>query len=117
MLVPAVDAVRRSPATATGPECTDTVANMRLRLSGSLIVIPGASATAPPSSVYEAVEGTFERAGGSLTAMICTVVVCGAELLLDAWPSSTVQVIVRVALAPKFVGLSIEFANATDSST
>src|SRR5262245_2984276 len=115
MLVPATFAESTSPSPGNVPPVIATVAPARLRLSTSDTTADGDSVTGDPFSVKDA-SAVQARVGGSLTAVMLTVVVTLAVALL-APPSSSVQVTVRVGAEPKSVGLSLVVTKVTESST
>ena len=98
MPVPAVLAARTSPSPAKVPPAIDTVADTRSRLSGSVTEAAGDKVT-----VWLAVKATLAAAvsvGGSLIAVMLTVVVCAVERLNEPAPSLSTQVMVRVGVEP-----------------
>src|ERR1051325_8519300 len=100
MAVPVVVAAKRSPSLAKVPPAIRTVALASLRLSASDTVTFDANVVAAAPWVKDALAGTPASAGELLTAVMLTVVVCGALRLFDAPPSSSAQVRVRVGLEP-----------------
>src|SRR5258705_272936 len=112
MLVPAVAAASTSPANA--PPVMATVALASLGLSGSLTDAAPDSVTGPAFSVND-LSTVPDKIGASLSAVMAIVVVVTPAPLL-ALPSLRVQVTVRVALEPKFVGLWLAVAKVTLSS-
>src|SRR5262252_7869337 len=102
MWVPAVLAASTSPSPVKVPPVIDTVAFAKLRSSGSDTDAVGESASVLPS-VNEALGATEVKVGGSLIAVMLTVVVASPLPTLKS--SFTTQVIVRVGSEPKSVGL------------
>src|SRR5262249_46738634 len=100
MAVPVVVAARKSPSPAKVPPAIRTVALASVTLSASDMVTLGAKVAAPAPWVKDALAGTPDSAGGLLTAVMLSVVVCAALRLFDAPPSSSTQLRVRLGLEP-----------------
>src|SRR5258708_3226921 len=116
MLVPPTVAASTSPSPANVPPVIDTVAFVSVRLSGSDTASDGDTVTVCPLAKDTSV-ATLLRLGGSLPLVMDSVSVTVVLKLLDALPSLSAQVMVRLGNEPKFVGFSAPAANVTLSST
>ena len=116
MLVPVVLAASMSWSLAKVPPVIETVALASVRLSGSVTATAPASVTAPAASVNCWLVATLPSVGGWLRLVTETVVVTAVLRLLEAPPSLSTQVTVRVGSEPKSVGFWPAL-NVTVSST
>src|ERR1043166_358205 len=103
MLVPETLAASTSPSPTKVPPLIATVAATSVRLSGSDAAAAPDKVTAPAPWVNVADAATLLRVGASLTVVMPAAGGCGA---LEAKPSLSPHVPVRVVLEPKFFGFS-----------